>query len=182
MKRRQFLTSVGALGIAFLAMAFVGALYPMVLYPYVAYVIGLYHRQGERRRFGPLPSLPGSLTYPEENWERLSPEQAGVDLQAWETYLEQQHPSGSTQFGENHPRNQWGTAIAINGRLLHTWGNPDYLYQSASVGKALTKMALQLAIDRRLIKSENDFVRDYWAGDGSIVNGMPQGTLSECYC
>ena len=56
--------------------------------------------------------------------------------------------------------------LARVGYILHTWGDADSKYQGASFGKTFTRMALQLAIDKGLIASENDLVKDYWTGAG----------------
>ena len=54
-------------------------------------------------------------------------------------------------MGERHGPGEWGAVLLRNGRLVARWGNPDYRGQSASVGKAFTKLALQATIDAGLI-------------------------------
>jgi CubicO group peptidase (beta-lactamase class C family) len=45
--------------------------------------------------------------------------------------------------------------------MLHCWGDPDYTYNSASVGKAFNGFILQLAIDRGLVTGD-ERVCDVW--------------------
>jgi len=51
---------------------------------------------------------------------------------------------------------------------VHTWGDPDRAFDSASAGKALISIALQLAIDRGLIATADDHVHEYWTGSGQL--------------
>jgi CubicO group peptidase (beta-lactamase class C family) len=47
-------------------------------------------------------------------------------------------------------------------------GDPELMVNSASVGKAFTKIALQLAVDRGYIESADDIVSKYWTGRGQM--------------
>lgn len=113
-----------------------------------------------------LPTL--SMTFPNQSWLRLTPAEAGFDTDSWTTWLRDSHPRGSGRFGEVHGDDEWGAVLVRGGYLVKVWGNPDYLYQSASVGKAFTKLALQLALDRGLIASQDDPVMSYWTGSGLL--------------
>ena len=106
--------------------------------------------------------------FPGKEWQYMTPAEADMDSIRWKRWNLSQKPQGSSKFGEKHSDNQWGVVLAKNGYIVKTWGDPDYLYQSASVGKAFTKIALQLAIDEGLIGSENDFVMDYWTGENQL--------------
>ncbi|VEP11249.1 Beta-lactamase [Hyella patelloides LEGE 07179] len=110
-----------------------------------------------------------TTNFPQQEWQYLIPAEAGIDSIRWKWWNKTQKPQGSSKFGEQHNENQWGVVLAKNGYIIQTWGNPDYLYQSASVGKAFTKIALQLAVDEGLIGSENDLVRDYWTGETQLT-------------
>ena len=109
-----------------------------------------------------------TTNFPGKEWQYVTPDKAGIDSIRWKLWNATQKPQGSSKFGEKHPDNQWGVVLAKNGSIVKTWGDPDYLYQSASVGKAFTKIALQLAIDEGLIGSENDLVMDYWTGENQL--------------
>jgi CubicO group peptidase (beta-lactamase class C family) len=51
---------------------------------------------------------------------------------------------------------------------VHTWGDPDRVFDSASAGKPLISIALQLAIDRGLIANADELVHRYWTGAGQL--------------
>lgn len=127
-----------------------------------------------QRRKKPIPDW---VVYPQTEWLTASPREAGFDIGRWEAYLAKQTPRPSNRFGEVHVPTEFGTVLCRGGYLIHHWGDPDYLYQSASVGKAFTKLALQIAIEKKLINSVDDKVSEYWIGDGRTVDGKHQGTL-----
>jgi CubicO group peptidase (beta-lactamase class C family) len=58
--------------------------------------------------------------------------------------------------------------ITRGGYLIQTFGDPDYKYQTASLGKAFTMACLQLAIDEGLINNADDLIKDYWTGEGQL--------------
>ena len=109
-----------------------------------------------------------NINFPQSEWQYITPKKAGIDSFRWKLWNARQNSRGSNKFGEQHNANEWGIVLAKDGYIVKTWGNPDYLYQSASVGKAFTKIALQLAIDEGLIESENDLVKNYWTGENLL--------------
>gem|GEM_PF-756651 len=110
--------------------------------------------------------VPDWVVYPEEKWQTITPEEAGVDVNRWNAWIASLAPNGSDSYGQNP--GDWGTVLVRGGYLLHSWGNPDFKFQNSSVGKAFTRMVLQLALDEGLIKSLGDLVRDTWTGEGQL--------------
>lgn len=109
-----------------------------------------------------------AVTYPDADWDRADPADVGIEPDAWSAWLARQSPTGASVGGESHPGREWGTVLVHGGRLVHTWGDPDYRYNSASVAKSFTRLALQVAIDLGLIESADDPIARYWTGEGPL--------------
>ena len=75
---------------------------------------------------------------------------------------------GASFQGEDHSGKKWGVAIARGGYLLQTFGDADYRFQTASLGKSFTMACLQLAIDKGLINGADDLIKNYWIGEGEL--------------
>lgn len=115
--------------------------------------------------------VPAWVAYPDKEWRTLTPREAGVgDIEAWNQWVQanKQSARGASFHGEEHSGAKWGVAITRGGYLIQTFGDPDYRFQTASVGKCFTMACLQLAIDAGLIKSADDLIKDYWTGEGQI--------------
>ena len=113
--------------------------------------------------------VPDWVVFPDEKWETITPQEAGLDVGKWNAWLAKQKPAGAEVLGQNLDRG-FGVVIVRGGYLLKTFGDPDFKINSSSVGKAFTSMVLQLAIDEGLIKSANDPVRKYWTGEGQLTH------------
>lgn len=111
--------------------------------------------------------LPDWLYFPDagENMPTISPEEAGVDPAKWASYLAAQSPHGEGYGGTRHREGEWGAVIVRGGYLLHAWSNPDFQYQTASLGKCFTRMVLILAVDDGLIGGEDDLICSHWTGE-----------------
>ena len=99
---------------------------------------------------GVAAQVPDWVVYPGDEWQTLTPEEAGItDLAAWNRWLAAatEKIRGGASFGEDHTGNKWGVAITRGGYLIQTFGDPDYKYQTASVGKTFSIACLQLAVD-----------------------------------
>ena len=114
-----------------------------------------------------IAQIPDWVVYPDAEWQTMTPEQAGLDVAKWDAWVALQKPSGNGSYGQN-PKRTFGVVVTRGGYLLKTFGDGDCKVQSASVGKALTSFALQLAIDDGLIKDANDPIRNYWTGEGQL--------------
>lgn len=110
---------------------------------------------------------PDWVVYPGTQWQTITPQEAGLDVAKWNAWVARQKPSGNDSWGQN-PDCTFGVVVTRGGYLLKTFGDADCRIQSASVGKAFTSFALQLAIDGGLIKSADDPVRIYWTGGGQL--------------
>jgi hypothetical protein len=147
--------------------------------------------------------------FPGAEWTVLTPEEAGLDPGQWEEYRQAMHDGmgPASKLGEEHPddlrfpesdprRYRWGACVAFHGYLIgrddpndpggriaeSCWGNPHYRFNSASVGKAFVRMALQIAVDHKLV-SGNDHITAVWPDDargelaGRKIDCGPQSTL-----
>ena len=111
--------------------------------------------------------VPDWVRYPGDEWETIRPKDAGIgDTDAWYKWVEkmESRAHGAHFQGEDHSENQWGFVVTRGGYLLAAFGDPDYRYQTASLGKCFTMACLQLAIDEGLIDSADDPIRKYWTG------------------
>jgi CubicO group peptidase (beta-lactamase class C family) len=111
--------------------------------------------------------IPDWVNFPGEKWEFVTPEEAGLDTEKFNAWVNRQEPRFGKAYGGQKPAGG-GVVIARGGYILHTWGDPDFRYQSASLGKTFTRMALQLAVDEGLIKGAGDLIMDYWTGEGQL--------------
>ena len=110
---------------------------------------------------------PAWVNFPDRQWQTITPKAAGLDPEKFEQWLKSQKSEFRTAYGGQKPQ-AGGVVITRGGYIIHTWGDPDFKYQSASLGKTFTRMALQLAVDKGLIKSQTDLVKDYWTGAGQL--------------
>ena len=113
-------------------------------------------------------AIPDWVTYPGDIWETASPKEAGFDMDKWNQWLAEQNPRGASVAGESHPGKEWGAVLMRGGHIVKTWGDPNYRYNSASVGKSFTRLCLQIAIDRGLISDADDLIREYWTGEDQL--------------
>lgn len=129
-------------------------------------------------------SVPDWVVFPDKDWLTLTPEQAFPDevpsyvtgsttvsnRDAWDAWVSERNKkvSGATWQGEDHSNNRWGVAITCGGYLLQTFGDPDYRFQTASLGKAFTMACLQLALDEGRIASADDVIKNYWTGESQL--------------
>ena len=115
-----------------------------------------------------MPSkLPDWITYPGEDWIDITPTQAGLDATQWRHFIANKSVKGAEWEGEDHAGNRWGTVFIRGGYRVHVWGDGDYRFQTASMGKAFTWAALGLAVDRALV-DPNEFIWRDWTGEGML--------------
>ena len=111
-------------------------------------------------------SVPDWVGFPQDDWQAITPREAGLDAGKWARYLETCQPRGAAPPGGSNSA-QWGAALSAGGYLLHTWGDPEFRAQTASVGKALTWAVFGLAVEDGRVKPD-DLVRDTWTGAGQL--------------
>ncbi len=112
-------------------------------------------------------ALPKWTTYPDKRWTRISPEEAGLDVARWRAFLDESDVRGASWEGERHGDGEWGAVFTRGGYLVHSWGNPAYRFQTASLGKAFTWAVFGLAADAGLVKPD-DLVSATWTGEGLL--------------
>jgi CubicO group peptidase (beta-lactamase class C family) len=112
-------------------------------------------------------SIPDWVTYPEHDWEETTAEEAGFDRERWLRFTAQLRIGPAWWEGEAHGPDEFGIVLARGGRVVRTWGDGDYRFQTASVGKAFTRVALGLAAERGLLDPDQPIHRT-WTGAGSL--------------
>lgn len=110
-------------------------------------------------------SVPDWVIYPEEEWIEITPAQAGFDVAKFNEIAS--NAKGASWEGETHEGNEWGAALARGGYLVKTWGDPNYKYQTASLGKAFTRAVLGFAVEEGLIDPD-DPIHKNWNGEGQL--------------
>ncbi len=118
----------------------------------VATVLGSYSSRAS--------GIPDWVVYPGEEWAWLNAKEAGLHPERWAEYISAT-PSPGGCGGDIHSDGRWGTCVQRGGYMLHCWGDPDYVFNSASAGKAFNGFVLQLAIDRGLVTGDEQ-VSDVW--------------------
>ena len=111
--------------------------------------------------------VPDWVTYPEDDWETITHEQAGIDPERLRRFLSGIDARGAAIGGEFHEGNDWGTVITRGGYLLHTWGDRDYRFQTASMAKAFVRAVFGLAVREGMVEPD-DLVSDTWTGEGEL--------------
>ena len=111
--------------------------------------------------------LPEWVTFPGQDWTTITPSEAGLNLERWERFLAESYIRGAAWEGEVHEGDNWGTVFTRGGYLVHTWGNGDYKFQTASLGKAFTWAVLGLAVERGLVRPD-DPVWKTWTGEEEL--------------
>ena len=110
---------------------------------------------------------PGTIVFPGEKWMRISPEQAGLDVKEFETLLSQSEV-GPGGWGGNDPgQDEWGAVLTRGGYLVHTWGDPTYKFQSASLGKCVTRTLFGITVEEGLIDADEPIWK-IWTGHGQL--------------
>lgn len=111
--------------------------------------------------------VPDWVSFPGEEWQRISVEEAGLDPKQFRSWSESERPDLGVGYGGQKPA-RGGAVLTRGGYLVYSWGDPHFRYQIKSVGKIFTRLALQLAIDTGRIGSLDDPVRAYWTGEGEL--------------
>lgn len=111
--------------------------------------------------------IPNWVTFPEDSWSSITPEQAGLDSKKFWTWIQALEVKGASFGGEDHSGGQYGCVITRGGYLIHSWGDPDYRFQTASTGKTLCWVLLGLAIEDGLIEAD-ELINNTWTGEGQL--------------
>ena len=113
---------------------------------------------------GPVPDW---VVYPEDEWVRITPEEAGLDATKLGEILAKGKVHGGSWGGVEVGPNDWGAVLCRGGYLVKSWGDPKYKCQSASLGKNVTWVLVGLAVADGLI-DWNDPIQETWTGEGEL--------------
>ena len=69
--------------------------------------------------------------------------------------------------GRRPHRRQVGTVLTRGGYLVHTWGDGNYKFQTASTGKTFGRVLIGLAVQEGMIEPD-DLITDTWTGEGQL--------------
>ncbi len=111
--------------------------------------------------------IPDWVTFPGDDWTEITPEEAGLDPERFESFLAGLDVEGADFGGEDHTAKKWGAVIARGGYLVHVWGDRNYRFQTASTGKALMWTLLGFAVQDGLIDPDEP-INKTWIGEGQL--------------
>ncbi len=111
--------------------------------------------------------VPDWVVYPEDDWETITPGEAGLDPKKFYRFLEGLDVRGAAYGGEDHTGDRWGAVLTRGGYLVHAWGDRHYKFQTASTGKAFGRVLIGLAAQEGMIEAD-DLVADTWTGEGLL--------------
>ena len=112
-------------------------------------------------------TIPDWVTYPDEDWLEISPEQAGLDPAKFASFLDDLDVHGASFGGEDHTANQFGAVLIRGGYLVHAWGDRNYRFQTASTGKAMMWVLLGAAVADGLLDPDEP-INKRWTGRGEL--------------
>lgn len=113
-------------------------------------------------------SVPDWVVYPDEEWPRLSPAEAGFREQELNDIIAQYEPQPTQFWGESHAPDEFGAVLTRGGYLVYAWGRSnDYRWQTASVGKAFVLALLGLAVEKLGLNPDEPVWRT-WTGAGEL--------------
>ena len=111
--------------------------------------------------------IPSWVTFPDENWDRIQPSQAGLDVDKFHAFINSLNIRGAEHGGEDHSGNKWGAILTRAGYSLYEWGDVNYRFQTASVGKALSWALIGFAIEDALLDPDQP-INETWTGEGEL--------------
>jgi CubicO group peptidase (beta-lactamase class C family) len=112
-------------------------------------------------------TLPGWVTFPGEDWQTITPAEAGLDPERFATFLAALNPHGASFGGEDHTDGKWGAVLTRGGYLVHAWGDRHYRFQTASTGKAFMWALVGLAAQDGILDPDAPINRT-WTGRGVL--------------
>ena len=112
-------------------------------------------------------TVPDWVTFPEDDWTEITPEEAGLDPEGFQRFLNGFDVRGAGFGGEDHTDGRYGAVLTRGGYLVHTWGDRHYRFQTASVGKAFSWALIGLAVADGLINADEP-INKTWTGEGQL--------------
>ncbi len=134
---------------------------------HAAMIVGLISLLGAKNFANDDARVPREVEFPDDRWVKITPQQAGLNVARFREVLEKSdvHPGG---WGGTQPNDrQWGAVLTRGGYLVHTWGDPKYKTQSASLGKCLTRALFGLSVEAGVIKPDEPIYKT-WTGRGEL--------------
>ena len=110
--------------------------------------------------------IPSWVVYPGKHWLPITPAQAGLDPIKFEKVVAKAHTRPGT-WGGIKLEDKWGAVLTRGGYLVHTWGDPKFKFQSASLGKCITRALVGLSVERAVIKLDEP-IQKTWTGRGQL--------------
>jgi CubicO group peptidase (beta-lactamase class C family) len=111
--------------------------------------------------------LPDWLTFPGEQWDPITPRQAGLHPEAFAAAVAAVKVQAGGWGGTTPGPQEYGAALTRGGYLVQTWGDPTFKTPSASLGKCLTRALLGLTVEAGLVDPEEP-IRHTWTGAGQL--------------
>ena len=111
--------------------------------------------------------LPDWVTFPDEDWVRITPAEAGLDPGKFDAFIGGLDIRGGEFGGEDHSGNKWGAVLTRGGYLVHEWGDRSYRFHTASVGKAFSWALIGFAAEDGLLDPDEPINRS-WTGEGQL--------------
>lgn len=114
-----------------------------------------------------LKKIPDWVTFPDEDWDLKNLDKLGINPSIFNTWISTLNVKGANFGGEDHCDNKFGTVITRGGYIIHEWGDRNYRFHTASVGKALCWVLIGCAIEDGLIDPD-DLIYKTWTGEGEL--------------
>lgn len=111
--------------------------------------------------------LPDWVTFPDQQWIKITPAQAGLDARRLEQIVSAANIHGGGTLGVQVQEGQWGAVLTRGGYLVCSWGDPSSKYQSASLGKCILRALFGLSVEAGLLKPDEPICHT-WTGRGEL--------------
>ena len=111
--------------------------------------------------------LPDWLTFPGEQWKRITLEEAGINRAEYEKLLAAAKIGPKGWGGTKPDQSQWGAVLTRGGCLVQSWGDPSFKTQSASLGKCITRALIGISAERGRLKLDEPICQT-WTGRGQL--------------
>jgi CubicO group peptidase (beta-lactamase class C family) len=110
---------------------------------------------------------PSWVVFPDERWIEITPAEAGFDVKKLDETIARAKIHGGGFGGVKVADGQWGAVLTRGGYMVRRWGNPSYRFQSASLGKCITRALFGLSVEAGLLKPDEP-VWKTWTGRGQL--------------
>ena len=107
------------------------------------------------------------VVFPEREWKTATSEEAGLDVEKFRELLAQSDVHSGGWGGVEVGDREWGAVLTRGGYLVHAWGDPKYKYQSASLGKCITRALFGLSVEAGILRPDEP-IHKTWSGRGEL--------------